>query len=92
MRVSFSDFSAYYGQNRTVSRVPSKPQTFSENGEICFRDSFAKTLARRAVSNTPWLFRPMAKTLIGLLAIGKIREQLFQESLSLCVLLETKEN
>jgi 2-polyprenyl-3-methyl-5-hydroxy-6-metoxy-1,4-benzoquinol methylase len=90
MSVKFVDFASFYGRNGNSVRGPSKPQTFDAKGDICFKDSPLRTLARNAVAKVPALFRPLAKVLLTSLAVGKIRDRLFRDSLSLCVILERR--
>lgn len=88
MSVRFVDFAGFYGRDGTAPRVPSKPQTFDAEGGICFKDSWFGTLARSAVARVPALFRPLAKLLLAQLAFARLRERLFRDSLSLCVILQ----
>jgi len=83
----FVDFSGFYHRKGAPPRVPSKPQTFDAQGNICFEDSALKMLARRAVAAVPGLYLPLAKLLMTTLAIGRARERLLRDSLSLSVIL-----
>lgn len=87
MSLKFVDFSPFYGYRRALARTPSKPQTFDEKGGICFKDSALRTFARRAVAKVPTLFRPLARLLLVSLALRTLKERLFHDSLSLCVVL-----
>lgn len=90
MTARFVDFRPFYRRPLGEVRVPSKPPTFDADGQVCFSDSAARSLARKAVARWPGLFRPLARTLLLTLAIGKLRDRLFRDSLSLCVILQDR--
>lgn len=89
--IGFVDFAKYYGRHATITPRSSKPQTFNASGQVQSSGSWLKSAARATVSKVPSLFRPLAKTLMVALSIGRLREQLYRDSLSLCVVLQVRE-
>ncbi|MFZ2989920.1 class I SAM-dependent methyltransferase [Ideonella sp.] len=87
----FIDFSEFYG-NRVPAPMkgPSKPQTFSASGEVVYKDSVINTVARKLMAIQPGLFQTLGKIFVRKVAREKMRDGLYRESLSLCVMLHKR--
>ncbi|WP_395400053.1 class I SAM-dependent methyltransferase [Pseudoduganella sp. UC29_106] len=86
MEVRFVDFHHYFGVRRRPA-VASKPQTFGADGAIVFRDSWLNGFARRCVARWPSVFKRLAQMYIAARALGKLRSDLYNDSMILCVVL-----
>jgi SAM-dependent methyltransferase len=90
MSLSFVDFSSFYTRPRPdQQRIATKPQSLDESGQVIFRDTRTKTLARRALRAAPQLFRPLGSAYLTSLWLRRSRER-FRESLSLCAVLRPR--
>ena len=91
MSLEFIDFSGFYGRRHAERvRKATKPQSFDAEGNVTFKDSALKTLARRAMSVAPGLFRPLGKLFLASLSFSRNRDALFKDSLSLCAILRPR--
>lgn len=88
MSVWFVDFSKFYGLHRMMGFRSTKPQTFDEGGRIIFSDSLFNMFMRRLLVNMPRLFKIIAKNFICIRVLGKLRNSVFRDSLSLCVVMK----
>lgn len=91
MQVHFVDFHSYFGASQPDPSA-SKPQTFGADGSLVFRDRLANRLARRAVGRWPVLFKCLARLFITQRALGKMRNDLLGDSMSLCVVMRQPGN
>ena len=89
LSLSFVDFSRFYARPRPDLRVATKPQSLDESGQVIFRDTRTKTLARRALRAAPQLFRLLGSAYLTSLWLRRGRER-FRESLSLCAVLRPR--
>lgn len=90
MHAWFIDFSAYYGAQVQPVPVATKPATFGAAGSIIARRDVVHTLAHLMLARMPWLFKPMARLFLRLRAWGRMRGELYRESLSLCVVMQKR--
>lgn len=91
LSLSFVDFSGFYGRRRPAPRrIATKPQSLDESGQVIFRDTHTKTLARRALRAAPQLFRLLGSAFLTSLWLRRSRAELFRESLSLCAVLRPR--
>lgn len=88
MSVKFVDFSKFYGFHNKGILGPTKPQTFDENGKVKFKDTALNTFARALIVSIPSIFKIISKVFIGAKVIGRMRNVLYRDSLSLCIIMQ----